>query len=149
MRILEGKCPTQSVLMKTKQAIGILLLRMGLFWCLITTNNQLDCNILISLLPEEKSLKIASKLGFLAPGLDKMDKSYPSKDFCEKWKEFHSCLWPTRMSGFGRLLSFGQLDWDVTNINQILICKFLGAFSLWSISLFPWSISLFPLEYFP
>ena len=64
--------------MKTNQAIGILLLSIGLFSFLVTTSNQLDCNILISLLSEEKSLKIASKLGFLAPGLDKMDKSRPS-----------------------------------------------------------------------
>ena len=32
------------------------------------------CNILISLLPESKPLKIASKLGFLAPGLEKWTK---------------------------------------------------------------------------
>ena len=34
----------------------------------------MDCNILISLLPERKPLKIASKLGFLAPGLEKWTK---------------------------------------------------------------------------
>ena len=34
----------------------------------------MDCNILISLLPERKPLKIASKLGFLAPGLEKWRK---------------------------------------------------------------------------
>ena len=45
----------------------------------------MDCNILISLLPERKPLKIASKLGFLAPGLDEMDES-------EKWTEFHPCV---------------------------------------------------------
>ena len=58
--------------MKTNQAIGILLLSIGLFSFLVTTSNQLDCNILISLLPEGKSLKIASKQGFLAPGLEKV-----------------------------------------------------------------------------
>ena len=35
----------------------------------------MDCNILISLVPERKPLKIASKLGFLTPGLDEMDES--------------------------------------------------------------------------
>ena len=48
-----------------------------LFSFFITTNNQLDCNIL-SLLPERKSLKIPSKLGYLTPGLGKMDESRPS-----------------------------------------------------------------------
>ena len=57
--------------MKTNQAIGILLLSIGLFSFLITTSNQMDYNILISLLPEGKSLEIASKQGFLAPGLEK------------------------------------------------------------------------------
>ena len=51
----------------------------------------MDCNILISLqLPERKPLKIASKLGFLAPGLDEMDGSRPCLDFSEKWTLFPS-----------------------------------------------------------
>ena len=60
--------------MKTNQAIGILSHNIGLFSFLITNNDSLDCNILISLLPEGKSLKIASKQGFLAPGLEKWTK---------------------------------------------------------------------------
>ena len=40
--------------------------------------NQMDCKILLSLLQEGKPSKIASKLGFLAPGL-------------KKWTEFHPC----------------------------------------------------------
>ena len=60
--------------MKTNQAIGILTHNIGLFSFLITNNDPLNCNILISLLPEGKSLKIASKQGFLAPGLEKWTK---------------------------------------------------------------------------
>ena len=57
--------------MKTNQVIGILSHNIGLFSFLITNNDSLDSSILISLLPEGKSLKIASKQGFLAPGLEK------------------------------------------------------------------------------
>ena len=60
--------------MKTNQAIGILSHNIGLFSFLITNNDSLDSSILISLLPEGKSLKIASKQGFLAPGLEKWTK---------------------------------------------------------------------------
>ena len=60
--------------MRTNQAIGILALSIGLISFLITINNQLDYNIIILLLPERKSLKIASKLGFLAQGLEKWTK---------------------------------------------------------------------------
>ena len=65
---------TEPVLMKTNQAIGILSHNIGLFSFLITNNDSLDCNILISPLPEGKSLKIASKQGFLTPGLEKWTK---------------------------------------------------------------------------
>ena len=37
-------------------------------------DNQMDCKILLSLLQEGKPSKIASKLGFLAPGLEKWTK---------------------------------------------------------------------------
>ena len=57
-----------------KQAIGILSHNIGLFSFLITNNDSLDCNILISLLPEGKTVEIASKQGFLAPGLEKWTK---------------------------------------------------------------------------
>ena len=60
--------------MKTNQAIGILSHHIGLFSFLITNNDSLDFNIRISLLREGKSLKIASKQGFLAPGLEKWTK---------------------------------------------------------------------------
>ena len=60
--------------MKTNQAIGILSHHIGLFSFLITNNDSLDSSILISLLQEGKSLKIASKQGFLAPGLEKWTK---------------------------------------------------------------------------
>ena len=76
-----GKGPNQKgynyaepVLMKTNQAIGISSHNIGLFSFPITNNDSLDCNILISLLPEGKTVKIASKLGFLAPGLEKWTK---------------------------------------------------------------------------
>ena len=37
-------------------------------------DNQINCKILVSLLQEGKPSKIASKLGFLAPGLEKWTK---------------------------------------------------------------------------
>ena len=60
--------------MKTNQANGISSHNIGLFSFPITNNDSLDCNILISLLPEGKTVKIASKQGFLAPGLEKWTK---------------------------------------------------------------------------
>ena len=79
---MRGKIPKSKVIQLSRACFdenkpnycGILSLSIGLFSFLITTNDQLDCNILISLLLEEKSLKIASKLGFLAPGLEKWTK---------------------------------------------------------------------------
>ena len=84
--------------MKTNQVIGILSHNIGLFSFLITNNDSLDSSILISLLQEGKSLKIASKQGFLAPGLEKWTKvvearilvkngrsSTPDKWFCDEF----------------------------------------------------------------
>ena len=89
--------------MKTNQTIGILSLSIGLFSFLITTNDQLDCNILISLLLEEKSLKIASKLGFLAPGLEKWTKVVQARILVKNGRsstpDFQAVCYQLLMSG--------------------------------------------------
>ena len=53
---------------------GIFITVLGCCHSQFTNNNQMDCNILISLLPEWIPLKIVSKLGFLARGLVKWTK---------------------------------------------------------------------------
>ena len=130
--------------MKTNQTIGILSLSIGLFSFLITTNDQLDCNILISLLLEEKSLKIASKLGFLAPGLEKWTKvvqarilvkngrsstpageTPPSHPFPLPWQS-RTPQWPTcRWTQCSLRLSW----WCPTH-------SWLPPFSIWNLKLF-------------
>ena len=112
--------------MKTNQTIGILSLSIGLFSFLITTNDQLDCNILISLLLEEKSLKIASKLGFLAPGLDKWTKVVQAWIFSETWMSNGPVIIP-----FPRRCMFNKIHVDDSTSNGRVALSSPEIYHIW------------------